>query len=145
MRFTTGSSEVAGRSPWIRSTASLTSVTAVCVSTSRRNSTVVKERPSVMVDITFLTPLMLETASSMRLVTCVSSSLGATPGSVTTTETSGTSILGKRVMGSLAKLINPSAISTRKSSTGGIGLRIAQAEKFQFIARSLRFPRRAPR
>ena len=91
------------------------------------------ERPSVIVEVTFLTPLMLETASSMRLVTCVSSSLGATPGSVTVTETSGTSILGKRVTGSFAKLIRPSAISTRNSRIGGTGLRIAQAEKFQFI------------
>ena len=53
--------------------------------------------------MTFLTPEMLATASSTRLVTCVSSSLGATPGSVTVTETSGTSMLGKRVIGSFAE------------------------------------------
>ena len=87
-----------------------------------------------MVEVTFLTPEMLATASSTRLVTCVSSSLGATPGSVTVTETIGTSMLGKRVIGSLEKLISPSAISTMNSRIGGTGLRIAQAEKFQFMA-----------
>ena len=134
MRLTTGSSAVAGRSERMRSTASLTSLTAVCVSTSRRNSTIVCEWPSVSVEVTFLTPEMLATASSMRLVICVSSSLGATPGSVTVTETSGMSILGKRVTGSFEKLISPSATSTMKSRIGGTGLRIDQAEKFQFMA-----------
>ncbi len=114
--------------------ASLTSLTAVCVSTSSRNSTTVCELPSVSVEMTFLTPLMLATASSTRLVIWVSSSLGATPGSVTVTETSGMSMLGKRVIGSFEKLIKPSTISTRNSRIGGIGLRIDQAEKFQFMA-----------
>ena len=118
----------------MRSTASLTSVTAVCVSTSSRNSTSVWEFPSVIVEVTFLTPLMLDTASSIRLVTCVSSSLGATPGSVMITDTSGTSIFGKRVTGSFAKLMTPRAMSTRKSRIGGIGFRIDQAEMFQFMA-----------
>ena len=66
----------------------------------------------------------------MRLVICVSSSLGATPGSVTVTETSGMSMLGKRVTGSLEKLIRPSATSTMKSRIAGTGLRIDQAEIF---------------
>ena len=90
--------------------------------------------PSVIVEVTFLTPEMLATASSTRLVTCVSSSLGATPGSVTVTETIGTSMLGKRVIGSFEKLIRPSATSTMNIRIGGTGLRIAQAEKFQFMA-----------
>ena len=64
------------------------------------------DEPSVIVEVTFLTPEMLATASSTRLVTCVSSSLGATPGSVTVTETIGTSMLGKRVTGSFEKLIS---------------------------------------
>ncbi len=62
------------------------------------------ELPSVIVETTFLTPVTLATASSTRLVICVSSSLGATPGSFTTTETSGMSMLGMRVIGRLAKL-----------------------------------------
>ena len=48
--------------------------------------------------------------------------------------TIGMSMLGKRVIGSLAKLISPSAISTMNSRIGGTGLRIDQAEKFQFMA-----------
>jgi hypothetical protein len=86
--------------------------------------------PSVSCEVTFLTPEMFATASSMRLVICVSSSLGATPGSVTVTETSGMSMLGKRVTGSLEKLIRPSATSTMKSRIAGTGLRIDQAEMF---------------
>ena len=144
MRLTTGSSAVAGRSERMRSTASLTSSTAVCVSTSRRNSTTVCERPSVSVEMTFLTPQILATASSTRLVTCVSSSLGATPGSVIVTDTSGTSMLGKRVTGSFEKLASPSATRTMNSRMAGSGLRIDQAEKFQFMALPLPSARRAP-
>ena len=49
---------------------------------------IVCDWPSVIVVVTFLTPEMLATASSTRLETCVSSSLGATPGSLTVTEIS---------------------------------------------------------
>ena len=87
---------------------------------------------------------MLATASSTRFVTWVSSSEGATPGSKTDTETSGTSMLGKRVIGSLEKLISPSVQSTMNSRMGGIGLRIAQAEKFQFMESRLPCSHRAP-
>jgi hypothetical protein len=47
----------------------------------------------------------------------------------------GTSILGNRVIGSVRKETMPSATSTTKRRMGGTGLRIAQAEMFQFIAR----------
>ena len=43
-------------------------------------------------------------------------------------------MLGKRVIGSFEKLISPSTTSTMKSRIGGTGLRIDQAEKFQFMA-----------
>ena len=46
------------------------------------------------------------------------------------TWTTGTSMLGKRVIGSVVKLIQPSTISTKNSTSEGIGRRIDQAEMF---------------
>ena len=54
-----------------------------------------------MVEVMWSTPEMLATASSISLVTCVSSSAGAAPLCVTLIETIGTSIFGKRVIGSV--------------------------------------------
>ena len=50
-------------------------------------------------DVTCLTPLMPETASSTFFVICVSSSAGAAPDWVTATWTMGTSMLGNLVIG----------------------------------------------
>ncbi len=83
-----------------------------------------------MVELMFLTPLIPATASSISLVTCVSSSAGAAPCWPTTTATSGTSMLGKRVIGSVLNDCQPSTINMKKARSGAIGLRIAQAEKF---------------
>ena len=71
---------------------------------------------------------MLATASSTSFVTWLSSSAGAAPDCVTVIDTSGTSMLGKRVTGSVRKLMTPSSVSTANSTIAGTGLRIDQAE-----------------
>jgi hypothetical protein len=58
----------------------------------------VTELPSVTVETTCFTPVRFATASSTRLVTCDSSSEGAAPDWVTVTDTTGTSMFGKRVI-----------------------------------------------
>jgi hypothetical protein len=84
---------------------------------------------------------MPATASSISLVTWVSISAGAAPGCTTVIETSGTSMLGKRVIGRVWKDCQPSMSSMKNASSGATGLRIDQAEKFmsggprsQFVA-----------
>ena len=42
-------------------------------------------------------------------------------------------MFGNRVIGSCLKLTMPSTISTRNSTSAGTGLRIDQAEMFQFM------------
>ena len=128
MRCVIGSSIVRGSSARMRETASLTSLTARSVGTPSSNWITVVELPSTTVELMCLTPVMPATASSTFLVTCVSSSDGAAPACVISTWTTGTSMLGKRDTGSWRKLNMPSAISTTNSSSGGTGLRIAQAE-----------------
>src|SRR4051812_37604909 len=123
-----GSSIVRGRSIRILATASLTSLTARSMSISSRNSIAVSDDPSVMVEVTCLTPVMLATASSISLVTCDSSSAGAEPDWFTVTATTGTSILGKRVIGSALNETMPSSMTTVKKTSAGTGLRIDHAE-----------------
>jgi hypothetical protein len=96
-----GSSMLRGRSARILAMASLTSFSARSVFTSRRNSTTVDDWPSVRLEMTFLTPVMLATASSTRLEIWLSSSAGAAPACVTLIWMSGTSMFGKRVIGRL--------------------------------------------
>jgi hypothetical protein len=139
MRWITGSSMVRGRSALILAIASLTSLTARSVFTSSLNSISVTEEPSVSVDITCLTPVILATASSTRLLTWLSSSAGAAPDWVTVTEISGTSMFGKRVTGSFENESSPSTQSTTKSRIDGTGLRIDQAEKLTFTRGSRQF------
>ena len=74
------------------------------VGTSMRNSMAVLDWPGETLEVTFLTPVMPATASSMTLVTWVSISAGAAPGWLADTRTKGTSMLGKRVMGRALKL-----------------------------------------
>ncbi len=143
-RWMIGSSIVRGRSPRILAIASFTSLTARSVLISSRNSAAVTDWPSVMVEVMCLMPETPATASSTRLVICVSISDGAEPCSRMVTETTGTSMLGKRVIGSVRKEMIPSATSTTKRRMGGTGLRIAQAEMFQFIARPPRSASRCP-
>ena len=64
----------------IAATFSRTSAAAACGSTSSRSSTPTREKPSVEVEITRLTPLMPATASSIGWVTSDSTSSGAAPG-----------------------------------------------------------------
>ena len=52
-------------------------------------------------------PLMVLTASSMRLVTCVSTSSGAAPRSVVVIVTTGKSIFGKRSTPELSVRVKP--------------------------------------
>ncbi|MNY67220.1 hypothetical protein D3C86_2047670 [compost metagenome] len=79
--------------------ASLTSCTACVVGTSMRKITAVVDVPSLIVDWIWSTPVTLATASSISLVTWVSSSAGEAPLCETLIETIGTSIWGKRVIG----------------------------------------------
>ncbi len=79
-------------------TFSRTSAAAAWASTSSRSSTPTREKPSVEVEITRLTPLMPETASSMRWVTSDSTSSGAAPGKTTPTLMNGKLTSGKRSM-----------------------------------------------
>ncbi len=130
MRVTTGVSTSPGRSPMIWSIASLTSCTALSVGTSMRNSTAVVVEPSLTVEMTFFTPVRPATASSISRVTCFSSSAGAAPLCVVVTATSGTSMLGNRVIGSELNDCQPSTISRQNARMGAIGLRMDQAEKF---------------
>ena len=59
------------------------------------NWTMVEDAPSVTVEMMCQTPLRLATESSIFLVTCDSSSLGAAPDWVIITWTIGMSMLGK--------------------------------------------------
>jgi len=89
----------AGRLERILSIASLVSWTASSVGFSMRKRTVVSDWPSVTVDWISSMPLIEATASSTSFVTCASSSEGEAPLCVTVMATTGTSILGKRVIG----------------------------------------------
>ena len=71
-----------------------------------------------------LTPVMPAIESSIFLATWVSSSAGAAPDWVTLIETTGTSMLGKRVTGNCRKLTKPTRQSTMNSKMAGIGLRM---------------------
>lgn len=114
----------------MRSIASLVSCTACSVGTSIRNMTTVCELPSVTVDWISSMPVMEATASSISFVTCISSSAGEAPLCVTLIETSGTSMFGKRVIGSALKDCMPMNTNRQKASSGAMGFRMDQAEKF---------------
>ncbi len=131
---TFGVSAVAGRSDWMRSIASLTSCSALSEGTSILNMIAVVDTPSLTVDWMKSTPEIPATASSTSRVTCVSSSAGAAPACVTSTETIGTSIFGKRVIGRAKNDMIPSTSSRKKPSSGAIGFRMAQAEKFMTLS-----------
>ena len=128
MRSMIGSSMPRGRSARILATASRTSFSARSLLTSSRNSMAVRLVPSVTVDSRCFTPVTAATASSIFFVTCASSSPGAAPGWVTVMDTMGTSMLGVRVIGSMAKPTSPRIVSTANSTSGGIGLRMAAPE-----------------
>ena len=79
------------------------------------------------------TPATLETASSILLVTCASSSAGAAPNWAMMTEMTGTSMFGMRVIGSLMKLTTAERHDGRSHTRGGSGCRIDQAEMLNAI------------
>ena len=128
MRRTIGSSMPRGRSPRTRVTASFTSLSARSVSVPNRKVIVVLETPSVIDDLRWWAPATLATASSTFLVTCPSSSPGDAPNCDTRTDMRGTSTFGILVIGSLVKLIHPSATSATAKTMGGVGFRIDHAE-----------------
>src|SRR5262245_16518287 len=89
---------------------------------------VVSDSPSVIEDEMWRTPSTPETASSIVLVTCDSSSAGAAPNCETATETTGMSADGRRVTASLVKLIQPNTSRMMEKTTEGSGLRIDHAD-----------------
>ena len=129
-----GSSMPRGRSLRILEMASRASFSARSLLISSRSSMMVWLLPSVTKLVRCLTPVMLATASSTRLVVCASSSAGEAPGCRMVTETTGTSTLGARVTGSIRNDTRPSRVSTANSTSGGIGLRMAAPEILSAIA-----------
>ncbi len=124
-----------GRSVLILAIWSLTSFSALSMSTEPTlNWTMVTEEPSVTVEMMCQTPFRLETASSIFLVTWLSSSDGAAPDWVICTCTIGMSMFGKRVIDIVRKLTRPSTVKTTKPTIAGIGLRMDQAETLRRMA-----------
>ena len=89
-----GSRMPSGNSPRIWSTAFFTSLTAALISSPSWNSIIVWLEPSDAVELSVETPEIERTAASTFWVTCVSISVGAAPGWVMVTITSGNSISG---------------------------------------------------
>ena len=88
----------------------------------------VVDSPSCTVECSSSTPCTLRAAASTRLVTCVSSSLGAAPGWLIETNATGKSMSGFWFTSSRIKLMMPASVSAMNSTIDGTGLRIAQAE-----------------
>ncbi len=101
-RRTTGSSMPSGSVALTLSMADRTSSVAFCGSAPTANSTVVADSPRDTVELTWSTLAMLDTAPSISRVTCVSTSDGAAPASVTATCTIGNDTSGKSLMGNAA-------------------------------------------
>src|SRR5580704_1161523 len=118
----------------MRVTACLTSLRARSVLVSSLKMTVVTEIPSVIDEVMWRTPSTPETPSSIVFVTWASSSAGVAPNGVTTTDTTGISAFGRRVIGSLLKLVQPSSNRMIDMTIEGRGRRIDQAEMFSAIA-----------
>src|SRR4029079_631805 len=92
----TGASAVSGRSGKVVATLSRISCAPTSPDLSNEKLTTTVERPWTDVDRTSSMPLMVLTASSVRLVMSVSISSAVEPGLTTTMETVGTSTLGVR-------------------------------------------------
>ena len=84
--------------------------------------------PSDTVELIWSIPARLRTAASILSVTWFSSSLGAAPGWLTETITTGKSMSGLSLTCIRAKLTMPATVSIANSTSAGIGLRIDQAE-----------------
>src|ERR1700752_214016 len=133
-RWIKGSVTFCGRLARTRVTASLTSFSARSVLVSSANWIVVTDRPSVIEEEMWRTPLTPETPSSMVLVTWASSSDGAAPNCDTATEITGMSADGSRVTASLVNDTQPSTSRMIEKTTEGSGLRIDQAEILRAIS-----------
>ena len=97
--------------------------------------------PSVMRVVMLRTLPMLDIDPSIFWAICVSISLGAAPGCVMLTCTTGKEISGCRLIGSRIKDTTPRKNSTTNSTIGVMGCLIAQAEMF-FMNCRFRAPRR---
>ena len=117
-----------GRSARMRVTGVLDVVERAIGIGSSRNVIDVFEMPSVIVELMWWAPATPETASSTFLVTWLSSSPGAAPNCEIVTVMSGTSTFGMRVIGSLLKLMKPSATMAADMTMGVTGCRIDHAE-----------------
>jgi len=108
--------------------ASRTSLTPRSTGVPMANCTMVLERPSETIELISSMPLMPRTAASTRCVTCVSSSVGAAPGWLTTTCAAGKVTSGLSLISIVMKLSTPAMDSIRNATIGGTGLRIDQLE-----------------
>ncbi len=129
-REMTGSCTSDGNCARMRLTESRTSFTASCTSFSSWNSTIVVELPSLMVDVMCLIAPMLAILSSILRVTSVSICVGVAPGRLAVTDTAGKSMSGKFWIDSILNDTSPATVIRMNSRIDGMGLRIAQAEKF---------------
>src|SRR5579871_3235239 len=128
-----------GSSPRIWSIAFFTSATAPLMSSPMLNSTAVVLVPSAAVELILATPLIDRTAASIRWVICVSISVGAAPGWVIVTTTTGNSMSGCWLTSIRMKLTTPTSTSAANSTIGTIGFLIDQAERLRkFMSRLLR-------
>jgi hypothetical protein len=86
--------------------------------------------PSSATEVMFFTLPTLATEPSIFCRICVSISVGAAPGWLTLTSTSGNEMSGLRLIGRRMKATMPMKKSTTKSTTGGTGFLIDQADMF---------------
>src|SRR5262249_43452214 len=93
-----------------------------------RNTIVVLDIPSVIREVMCWAPATPDTASSIVLVTLVSSSAGGTPNWVIMTEMTGGSTFGIGVTGSRLKVVYPRTTMAIATTNGGSGCLIDHAE-----------------
>src|SRR5581483_2440051 len=87
---------------------------------------------------------MLAILSSILRVTSVSICVGVAPGRLAVTDTAGKSMSGKFWIDSILNDTSPATVIRMNSRIDGMGLRIAQAEKFMAWLLLLRSPMLMP-
>ena len=135
-RTIVGSSICSGRRLRIAATFSRTSAAATCGSTSSRNSRPTRENDSVELETTRFTPLIPATASSMGLVTSVSTSSGDAPGYTTLTLTNGKLTSGNRSIPSLRQRHDAEHHEAHDDHRGEDGRRIEMSEIHILVPRA---------
>ena len=147
-RMIWGSRMPSGRLLRICATAERTSSTARSIGVPIASWTTVSDDPSVTLESISSIPCKLRSAASTRCVTWVSSSVGAAPGWLIWTMTTGKSMSGWLLTSSRRKLTIPAIVSMKNRTSDGTGLRIDQAEMFRklmllpLVRRGCRNPRR---